>query len=387
MSEKIHFEPTWELPNPFYKADGSIISTKAEWEEKRKAYLELLSEMYYGEMPGRPQTLTASELSNETICQNTVCHKVVRLCAQGEEAPVFFNVHVYRPVMPCEEKLIPVVIPAADTLSEEIISMAVEQGFEICSFEVAEAAPDDKEKIWEGGCAKAYPGYTWRALAMWAWLQSRVIDWLETQKDTDVTKTVVTGHSRMGKAALCCGIYDERAAVVAPAGSGCGGMASMRLSGCRLGENIGLSERIGVMLNKERFPYWLMENVADYGTPDGKTRFRENEIPFDANILGACVAPRRLILVEGLDDDWINPFGTQVSWLAASEVFEFLGVKERSAIHYREGGHAYTKQDWSVVLDFTKVQLCGKEKTTGYKSMRENENKAGYSWRCPKTND
>ena len=104
MSEKIHFEPTWELPNPFYKADGSIISTKAEWEEKRKAYLELLSEMYYGEMPGRPQTLTASELSNETICQNTVCHKVVRLCAQGEEAPVFFNVHVYRPVMPCEEK-------------------------------------------------------------------------------------------------------------------------------------------------------------------------------------------------------------------------------------------------------------------------------------------
>ena len=387
MSEKIHFEPTWELPNPFYKADGSIMSTKAEWEEKRKAYLELLSEMYYGKMPGRPQTLTVSELSNETICQNTVCHKVVRLCAQGEKAPVFFNVHVYRPVMPCEEKLIPVVIPAADTLPGEIISMAAEQGFEICSFEIAEAAPDDKEKIWEGGCAKAYPGYTWRALAMWAWLQSRVIDWLETQKDIDVTKTVVTGHSRMGKAALCCGIYDERAAVVAPAGSGCGGMASMRLSGCRLGENIGLSERIGVMLNKERFPYWLMENVADYGTPDGKNRFRENEIPFDANILGACVAPRRLILVEGLDDDWINPFGTQVSWLAASEVFEFLGVKERSASHYREGGHAYTKQDWSVVLDFTKVQLCGKEKTTGYKSMRENENKAGYSWRCPKTND
>ena len=387
MSEKIHFEPTWELPNPFYKADGSIMSTKAEWEEKRKAYLELLSEIYYGKMPGRPQTLTASELSNETICQNTVCHKVVRLCAQGDEAPVFFNVHVYRPVMPCEKKLIPVVIPAADTLPGEIISMAAEQGFEICSFEIAEAAPDDKEKIWEGGCAKAYPGYTWRALAMWAWLQSRVIDWLETQKDIDVTKTVVTGHSRMGKAALCCGIYDERAAVVAPAGSGCGGMASMRLSGCRLGENIGLSERIGVMLNKERFPYWLMENVADYGTPDGKNRFRENEIPFDANILGACVAPRRLILVEGLDDDWINPFGTQVSWLAASEVFEFLGVKEHSAIHCREGGHAYTKQDWSVVLDFTKVQLCGKEKTTGYKSMRENENKAGYSWRCPKINN
>lgn len=397
MSGKIYFEPTWELPNPFYKEDGSIMSTNAEWKEKRTAYLELLSETYYGKMPERPQKLTASELSSDTICQNTVCHTIVRLCAHGEQASVSYNVHVYRPVTQDEtktkqantvdeetKKLIPVVIPAADTLPEEIISMATGQGFEICSFEIAEAAPDDKEKIWEGGCAKAYPGYTWRALAMWAWLSSRVIDWLETQENVDVTKTVVTGHSRMGKAALCCGIYDERAAVVAPAGSGCGGMASMRLSGCRLGENIGLSERIGVMLNKERFPYWLMENMADYGTPDGKTCFRENEIPFDANILGACVAPRRLILVEGLDDDWINPFGTQVSWLAASEVFEFLGVKEHSAIHYREGGHAYTKQDWNVVLDFTKAQLCGKEKTTGYKSMRENENKAGYSWRCPK---
>lgn len=404
MSEQIFFEPTWELPNPFYNKDGSIMSTKKEWEEKRKAYLSLLQKDYYGTMPGRPKELTSNTILEDFVCQNTVKHTVIRLCAQGEQAPIFFNVHVYRPTVVDKvkeqpnskqtsskqanfEKLIPIVIPAADTISEEILSMATAKGFAVCSFEISEAAPDDKEKIWQGGCAKAYPNETWRALAMWAWLQSRVIDWLETQDDVDVSKTVVTGHSRMGKAALCCGIYDERAAVVAPAGSGCGGMASMRLSGCRLGENIGLSERIGVMLNKDRFPYWLMEPIAEYGTPDGKTRFRENEIPFDANILGACVAPRRLILVEGLDDDWINPFGTQVSWLAASEVYEFLGVKERSAIHYREGGHAYTKQDWEVVLDFTKAQLCGKEKTTGYKSMRDNENKAGYSWRCPLRTD
>ena len=55
-----------------------------------------------------------------------------------------------------------------------------------------------------------------------------------------------------------------------------------------------------------------------------KTRFRENEIPFDANILGACVAPRRLILVEGLDDDRINPFGTQVRGLQHLKYSNFL---------------------------------------------------------------
>ncbi len=114
MSEKIYFEPTWELPNPFYKADGSIMSTKAEWKEKRTAYLELLSEMYYGKMPGRPQTLTATELSSDIVCQNTVCHTIVRLCAQGEQAPVSFNVHVYRPLTGDETK-----IKQANTAGEE----------------------------------------------------------------------------------------------------------------------------------------------------------------------------------------------------------------------------------------------------------------------------
>lgn len=114
MSETIYFEPTWELPNPFYKADGSIMSTKAEWKEKRTAYLELLSEMYYGKMPGRPQTLTATELSSDIVCQNTVCHTIVRLCAQGEQAPVSFNVHVYRPLTGDETK-----IKQANTAGEE----------------------------------------------------------------------------------------------------------------------------------------------------------------------------------------------------------------------------------------------------------------------------
>lgn len=80
------------------------MSTKAEWKEKRTAHLELLSEMYYGKMPGRPQTLTATELSSDIVCQNTVCHTIVRLCAQGEQASVSYNVHVYRPVAPDETK-------------------------------------------------------------------------------------------------------------------------------------------------------------------------------------------------------------------------------------------------------------------------------------------
>ena len=34
------------------------------------------------------------------------------------------------------------------------------------------------------------------------------------------------------------------------------------------------------------------------------------------------------------------------------EVFEFLGVGERIGLHFREGGHAFTNDDWEAALDF-----------------------------------
>ena len=155
------------------------------------------------------------------------------------------------------------------------------------------------------------------------------------------------------------------------------------MNGSRLGKGIGRAERIGVMLNPGNFSYWLLEDMASYGTADGVTAYRENEIPFDANILGACIAPRGLILAEGLDDIWINAFGTQAAWLAAGEVYEFLGFPEKCAIHYREGGHEYNAEDWAVVLDFCRVILNGEDKKTNYKIISNKEVKCGYSWRNP----
>ena len=193
----------------------------------------------------------------------------------------------------------------------------------------------------------------------------------------------MTGHSRFGKAAICCGIYDERAAIVAPAGSGCGGMASMRLGGSRFGENIGSYEKIGYMLRRDRFAYWLLPEMAVYGSEDGLEHYRENEIPFDSNTLGACIAPRGLILLEALDDIWASTYGTQTAWLATTEVYQFLGALDKCAIHYREGGHDYNWEDWSVMLDFCKVQLYGEPKQSNYKIVYKNQLKSGYTWRCP----
>lgn len=377
--EQIKRDKSWELPDPFLKPEGGRIMKKEEWQIQREYYKRLLEEKFYGKMPPRPDVLTGERQTTKEIWGGKGIYERVRITT-GPRREIGYNVHVFRPVK--EGKSIPVVIPAGTWMDEEAAKMAVKQNFSVMSFEIHEAAPDDRETYKEGSCIKAYPNYSWRALAIWAWMQSRVIDWLETQDFADMNKVVVTGHSRMGKTALCCGIYDERASVVAPAGSGCGGMASLRLNGSRLGEGIGMAERIGIMLRPDNFSYWLVDGMREYGAEDG-TPYRENEIPFDANILGACVAPRGLVLMEGLDDIWINAFGTQTAWLAAGEVYRFLGATEKCAIHYREGGHEYNLEDWSILLDFCRVILNGEKKRTNYKTIGKNDIKCGYSWKMP----
>ena len=49
-----------------------------------------------------------------------------------------------------------------------------------------------------------------------------MLDALDRLALADMKRTVVTGHSRGGKTALCAGIYDERIAITAPNSSGTG---------------------------------------------------------------------------------------------------------------------------------------------------------------------
>ena len=54
----------------------------------------------------------------------------------------------------------------------------------------------------------------WGALAAWAWGLSRIVDYLETDRNVDAKKIVLTGFSRLGKAAMWSAAQDARYAVV-----------------------------------------------------------------------------------------------------------------------------------------------------------------------------
>ena len=191
----------------------------------------------------------------------------------------------------------------------------------------------------------------------WAWGHAVAADYLRTRKDTE--DLICTGHSRGGKAALCAGIFDERFAVVAPMGSGCGGAGCARFSGTLAldrddPENC---ETIGRMAHN--FPTWMCPQYAEYGPREAPYAIGKEveKLPLDAHMLRAACAPRAVFTSEGREDFWCNSFGTELCRDAAQPVFAFLGVPEKNGFHIRRGGHDFASEDWYALVDFCDIVL------------------------------
>jgi hypothetical protein len=175
---------------------------------------------------------------------------------------------------------------------------------------------------------------------------SRVVDYLETQPFADKTKLIALGHSRLGKTALVAGAFDERFALVAPAGSGCAGTGAFRFNGPGRGGKQGI-EDFATQFNYQLGP--RMPQFIGHVT----------KLPFDQHWLIALVAPRPFISAEGLNDGACNGKATKASILAARPTYEFLGSGDKLGVNFRPGKHALTPEDWHAVLDFADQQLRG----------------------------
>jgi len=114
----------------------------------------------------------------------------------------------------------------------------------------------------------AHPDYDWGLAAGWAWGISRCIDYLETQAFADRGKFIAVGHSRIGKAVLVAGAFEERLTVVAPAGSGAGGTGAYRFNGERGGGREGLSDMM------RKYPNWFSPNLYQFAA-------QVDQLPFD----------------------------------------------------------------------------------------------------------
>lgn len=246
----------------------------------------------------------------------------------------------------------------------DVVEEVVKRGYTLVFFDRTQIAPDSAERQ---GVYEAYPHYEGGRLAAWAWGYHRVVDWLLTQDWVNPKRIIATGHSRGGKTALLAGATDERIALTAPNNSGCGG------AGCYRYQAPG-SETIADILRN--LPYWFHPRFQQFV---GKVE----RLPFDQHIVKALVAPRAQLSTEALADLWANPEGTQVTYLAAREVYRFLKAEHRIGIWFREGGHEHSLADWQALLDFADWQLLGKSPARSFQQLAFRIRHSLFSWSSP----
>ena len=196
----------------------------------------------------------------------------------------------------------------------------------------------------------------WGAISAWAWGLSRAMDYLETDKAVDSKRVAILGVSRLGKTVMWAGAHDTRFALVIASCSGEGGAALSR-------RNYG--ETIAHLTAPTRYSYQFCRNYAKFAN-------HVSQMPVDANMLVALMAPRPVLLQTGDTDYWSDPKGEFLAAVAAGPVYRLLGKQGLETeemppagtgifhtIGYFEhaGGHGSLPTDWYVYLKFLRMHL------------------------------
>jgi hypothetical protein len=351
---------TRELPDPFKMANGKRITSKDQWPARRAEIMRQVLEIEYGRVPTEAVEVKAAEMSSS----DPGVHSYTLAMGPSGKVPVPLVL-----TLPKGDGPFPVIVKGDlcwGRVKPDIVAAVIERGYALAEFDRTQVAPDNKDR--STGVYPLYTDYDWGGLAAWAWGYSRVIDYLETRSDIDKTKIIITGHSRGGKATLLAGAMDERVALTVPNGSGCGGAGCYRVQWPT-------SENIRAIVTV--FPYWFAPHF-------GQFIGHVEQLPFDQHELKAAIAPRALFTTDSLDDLWANPLGTQISFLASREVFEFLGAGEKTGLHYRRGKHEQNLEDFTALLDFADWQLRGKSPAQKFDELPFPAFPKAYSWSAPK---
>lgn len=397
--------PAWEelpaikgMPDCSVDRNGKAITSHEQWEPQRQYLKEMFAHYMFGHLPETRGRVTANITEKSLKFHGRAVEELITLTF-GAEKQIPVRVRFIYPNLP--HRKFPLIIRSCDNVREDIPleeKALTEYGYALAAFnrtdlcgdktmremlakyrrgEIKDGPPSTMEAIrkmdaltpadedldhFSSAVTEAYPGYDWGQTAQWGFGYSIAADYLETLPQIDDKKICFTGHSRLGKAALCAGIYDDRAAVVNPNGSGCGGVGSFRFLGGHEGlqQDPSKCEAIGGIMGFA--PEWWVPEFANFGDNASYPK-REEHLPFDANTLRASIAPRACFTTEGISDDWSNPCGTQYAWEDAEPLFKALGIPERNGIHYREGGHGHTEADWQALLTYLDFLWFGKPLT------------------------
>jgi hypothetical protein len=371
------FKPVQELKrhkglqDPFLKANGERVKSKAEWQNQRQYLLSMLENYQYGQMPPTPTDVIVKETLSEDTYEGKAERKLYTLTIKRNRRSMDLHFGLIKPK---GNGPFPVIIkndPKINDISDEINLDALRRGYIMCQYVRTDLGTDtgDLKKDRSNGVFPLYPEYSWGTITAWAWGYKLLIDFFETQKFVDTNRIVVTGHSRGGKTAFCGGIFDERIAITAPNSSGLGGTASHRYF------ELGMDDQTIAHSSLKQIHWWTPEYFKLIGF--------ETRIPFDAHFGKALIAPRGFVNTHALQDYWANPFGTHLTYVAAKKVYGWMAVEKNIAMHWRTGGHAQGPIDWTALLDFSDQYFYDKKGTSRFDIEAYPTVKAPISWEVP----
>lgn len=357
----------YTLPDPLLFADGFPVASPLQWPFRRQEILDIFQQEMYGSMPPAPPVFL------ESSGDGSRRHVRMTFREDGSGPHIDWDI-----AYPAKDGPVPAVLllnfignemvmsgdPGPNTATVFPIDEILARGYAFVTAYYKDISPDpddlqDKDEqlaLARTGMYELWaPDCTTGSIMAWAWGLCRGMDLIERDARIDASKVVLTGSSRLGKAALVAAAFDQRFAVMVINQTGGGGVP---LSKRNFGEFIGSEV--------DHFGYWWCRGFAKYAG-------REKDMPFDQHMLISCLAPRPL-LVEGFNNPWFDTRGEFLALQAASPVWQFLGAEGLPEVDWpenedtsaigpilgyvrRDGGHGIAAIDWKWMLDFADKNL------------------------------
>lgn len=281
LAQQVNYDESkvapYTLEDPLRFADGRKVKNLRQWEERRQEILDIFQREMYGQMPPKNNIYLEQKDEGITLAGFGLRRQVRMWFRSDKTGPyvdwlivtprwakepvptiILLNYRGNHTVLPDEEIM--------ETESLEVptnlyrsgaphglnadpneatyfpVSMMLARGYALVTACYCDISPDptlpaEQEKYAYQQCFELWPlrdparDDNTTSLGAWAWGLMRGLDMIEQDTLLDSSRVILTGFSRLGKAALIAGAYDERFPVVVPVQTGaamtrCGSRAS-----------------------------------------------------------------------------------------------------------------------------------------------------------------
>jgi len=321
------------MPKVLEMKDGTKVTSAKQWPKRRAEILEDFEREVYGRIPKNVPKVTW-EVTDTKLGQAggipTVTKTLVGHVDNSAYPKITVNIQANFTVPAESKKPVPIMLEFGFGFGRPGFVPAWKQIAISKGWGYGEIIPTsiqaDNNQLRSGIIGLTNKGQPrkpddWGALRAWQWGVSRMIDYFEANKDSNVDpkKVGIEGLSRYGKAAIVTEAFDPRIAVGLIGSSGEGGVKLHRHLYGEAVENLAGGEY-----------YWMAGNFIKYGASDPP--HTAADLPVDSHELIALCAPRPCFIsygtVEHGDAKWVDAHGSFMAAVLAGPVYRLLGKKD-----------------------------------------------------------